>query len=154
MYQYTTYNTTLHTLTNGCVPRAYTCTYMKPTPHGDSVPPLTSPKRSPTHLATMMESMMGRPYVVSWVASITITVMLIVIRTTPPVWGRPRWEVGPVRRKRGEDRRDERGGERGGGEMQSQSLRTHQTKPSFSQRGPRIGLKPWNYVSDIDTQFT
>lgn len=45
----------------------------------------TSLKKSPTHLATMIQSMRGRPYVISPVASITITHKEIVIRITPPV---------------------------------------------------------------------
>ena len=45
---------------------------------------LTSLKKSPTHLAIIRTSIIGMPKLMFPVASIKITVRLIVIRTTPP----------------------------------------------------------------------
>ena len=47
---------------------------------------LTSLKKSPIHLAIIRVNISGRPKVMLPVASMRITVKLIVIRTTPPSW--------------------------------------------------------------------
>jgi hypothetical protein len=47
---------------------------------------LTSLKKSPIHLAIISVNISGRPKVMLPVASMRITVKLIVIRTTPPSW--------------------------------------------------------------------
>lgn len=61
---------------------------------GPRLPCHTSMKTSPTILAVMSTSMMGKPYVTLLVASIMMTVRLSVILTIPPAQGRGRARLG------------------------------------------------------------